>query len=185
MYDVAIPTPPFHIRFTGVWDMQDLYECMVNWFRMKKYKFQEKNYKHKHPSPFGVERQYVFDASKEETEYISVNYTVYMHEYDAHDVEVTMKDGSKRVFTQGRLWAELKVEVRYDPKKRWNENKFFFYLKDFYNKYIILKRFMEGYAPKFRTEVFELHALMRERLYMEHQAFGYRYFGGSSHRKSL
>lgn len=184
MFQAGQPTPQAYLRFTGVWDMQDLYENMVNWFRMKKYKLHERIYKHKHPSPFGVERQYTWEALKEETEYILIHYDIYMHVYDAHDVEVTMKDGSKRVFTKGRLWVELKVEVRFDHEKRWNETPFYYHLKDFYNKYIFRKRFMQGYSPKFRTEVYELQALIRNRLKLEHQAFAHRYYGGI-HKKGL
>jgi hypothetical protein len=185
MFDVGKPTPSTHLRFTGVWDMQDLYESMVNWLRMKKYKFNEKIYKHKHPSPFGVERQYVWEATREETEYGKIHINIYMHEYDSHDIEVTMRDGSKRVFTKGRLWAEFKIEMRFDFEKRWNTNPFYFHLKDFYNKYVMRKRWMQGWSPKTRTEIFAVQAFMRERLKMEHQAYAHKYYGGSVHRKAL
>ena len=49
-FKVKAATPTAYIRWTGVWDMQDLYESMVVWFRERKYKFHEKIYKHKHPS---------------------------------------------------------------------------------------------------------------------------------------
>jgi hypothetical protein len=185
MFDAGSPTPPTHLRFSGVWDMQDLYEAISNWFRMRKYEFHERSYKHKHPSPFGVERQYVWEAIRRETEYVLVHYDVYMHEYDSYDLEVTMKDGSKKVFTKGRLWAEIKVQIRFDHEKRWNESPFYYQLKDFYNKYVLRKRFMQGWSPKFRTETFALQALMRERLKMEHQSYAHRYYGGSVHRKAL
>ena len=53
------------IRFKGVWDMEDLYESMVDWFRRRKYKFHEKIYKHKHQSPFVIEIQYIWQAVRE------------------------------------------------------------------------------------------------------------------------
>jgi len=37
---MGMPIP--HIRFKGVWDMQDLYESMISYFRERKYKFYEK-----------------------------------------------------------------------------------------------------------------------------------------------
>ena len=60
------PTPTAWVRHIGVWDMQDLYESLVDWFRGRKYKFHELVYKHKHPSPFGVERQYIWRAESSE-----------------------------------------------------------------------------------------------------------------------
>ena len=178
LYDVAIPTPVSYIRYKGVWDMQDLYESMVDWFRRRKYKFHEKIYKHKHPSPFGVERQYIWEAERKETDYEQVKYNVYFHTYDAHDIEVIMPDGKKKVFTKGRIWIELKVQFSYDWEGRWNENEFYRYLKDFYNKYVTRKRYMEGYSPKFRTEFYNLYAVITNRLRMESDEFEHAHQAG-------
>ena len=69
-------TPTAYIKYKGIWDMEDLYESVIDWFRKRKYKFQEKIYKHKHPSPFGVERQYIWQAVRDETEYLRIEYNV-------------------------------------------------------------------------------------------------------------
>ena len=67
--------PTTYVRFKGIWDMQDLYETIADWFRRRKYKFHERVYKHKHPSPFGVERQYIWEAERRETDFIQFVYT--------------------------------------------------------------------------------------------------------------
>ena len=59
--------------------MQDLYERIIEWFRLRKYKFQELIYKHKHPSPFGIERQYTWKADRKENEYVIIEYNMYIH----------------------------------------------------------------------------------------------------------
>src|SRR3989338_1579442 len=178
MFERGVPTPVTYIRYIGVWDMQDLYEAMVDWFRKKKYDFHEKIYKHKHPSPHGVERQYIWEAERKETEYLLIRYKVYMHTYDAHDVEVVMRDGSRRAFTKGKLWVELQVEGQFDFEKRWERNSFYNHLRDFYNKYVIRKRWMQGYSPKHRIELFELQALVKERLKMESEGYEHRHMAG-------
>ena len=183
IYDKAVPTPASYIRYKGVWDMQDLYESMVGWFRERKYKFHEKIYKHKHPSPFGVERQYMWFAERKEGDYEQVQYNIYMHTYDAHDIGVVMPDGSKKEYTKGRLWIELKVSFHFDWEKRWDSTSFYRTLKDFYNRYIIRKKYMEGYGPKFRDEFHQLQALVRNRLKMESDQFEYANMAGVHARK--
>lgn len=178
MYQIGKPTPPTIIRFTGVWDMQDLYEAIADWFRRKKYKLHEKVYKHKHPSPFGIERQYIWQAQREEDEYTEVVYDMYIHTYDAHEIDVVMPDGTKKLFTKGRLWMEVKVEVKWDHEKRWNTNYFYNSLKDFYNKYIIRKRYMHGWSPKFRTEMYQFQRLVKLKLKLENDEFEQKYISG-------
>lgn len=165
-------------RYKGVWDMQDLYEAMVDWFRRRKYKFREHIYKHKHPSPFGVERQYVWEAFRNETDYIQVKYHIYIHTYDAHDIELIMPDSSKKVFTKGRIWIEVKVSFISDYEKRWSERLFYSHLKDFYNKYVIRKSFTEGWGPKNRYEMYNFTAMVKERLKMESDEYEHAYFAG-------
>jgi len=170
--------PVIHVRYKGVWDMQDLYEAMADWFRRRKYKFYEYIYKHKHPSPFGVERQYTWVAERKETDYIMIRYNIYMHIYDAHDVEVVTPDGKKNIFTRGRIWIELRIGVVSDYEGRWNEKLFYSHLKNFYNAYVLRKSFTEGWGPKNRYEVYGLAAMIKERLKMEADEYEHRYFVG-------
>jgi len=174
--------PASYIRHKGIWDMQDLYESMTDWFRKRKYKFHEKVYKHKHPSPFGVERQYVWEAERKETDYIQFNYNIYVHTYDAHDVEVVMADKSKKMFTKGRIWIELKGDVVSDWEKRWADKSFYSKLKAFYNKYVIMRNFTKGWIPKMRYEMYELQTMIKKRLKMEADEYEHRHRGGGHRR---
>ncbi len=170
--------PVVYIRYKGVWDMQDLYESIAEWFRRRKYKFHERVYKHKHPSPFGVERQYIWQAERYETEYVKIHYDIYIHTYDAHDVEVAMPDGSRKTFTKGRIWIEIKANLVSDWEKRFDESLFLTHLKSFYNKYIIKKNFTMGWGPKLRYEMYDLHAMIKRKLKMESEEYEHRYFSG-------
>ncbi len=177
-----VPNPPYYIRFKGAWDMQVFYENMIDWFRKKKYKFHERIYKHKHPSPFGVERQYIWLAEKEEEDYVKSTFEVYFHTYDAHDIEIIANDGTKRVFTKGRVWIEIKNYTLLDWEGRWNENAFYAHLKSFYNRYVIRRRFTEGWAPRLRYEAFELHTFVKRMMNMENSEYEHMYSAGI-HRK--
>ena len=174
--------PASYIRHKGIWDMQDLYESIADWFRRRKYKFHERVYKHKHPSPFGVERQYIWEAERKETDYIQFKYNVYIHTYDAHDVEAVMADGSKKMFTKGRIWVEIKANIVSDWEKRWKEKSFYSRLRDFYNKYVIMKNFTQGWSPKIRYEMYELQAMVKKRLKMESDEYEHRHRPGGHRR---
>jgi len=168
-----------HIRYKGVWDMQDLYESMIEYLRKKKYKFNEVNYKHKHSSPFGVERQYVWRATRNETEWVRFIIDVYMHTYDAHDVEVVMKDSTKSTFTQGRIWIEISGKATNDWEGRYNQNSFYQHIKDFYNKYMLKKYYTEVIWDRlWYREAQKLRWVIKQKLQMEADAYSHRYWMG-------
>lgn len=170
--------PHAFIRYKGVWDMQDLYEAMADFFLRRKYKFHEKLYKHKHPSPFGVERQYTWLAKRAETDYVETVYDIYFHVYDAKDVEVVRPDGTKKTYTKGRIWIEIKVSFVSDHEGRFNEKLFYAHLKDFYNRYVIRKNFTQGWGPKNRYEMYELKALIQKKLKMTADEYEHENFVG-------
>src|SRR3989344_6977356 len=153
-------TPTAYLRYKGVWDMEDLYQSMADWFRRRKYKFYEKVYKHKHPSPFGIERQYIWQAQRKESEYMNYVIDVYWHTYDTHDIEVVMPDGEKKTFTKGRLWMEIKGFIQYDWEKRWNENVFYAELKNFLNNYILKKKWEQLWFHELWTR--DIHGLISD-----------------------
>jgi len=179
VFEKGTPTATTYIKYKGVWDMQDLYESMVDWFRKRKYKFYEKIYKHKQPSPFGVERQYVWQAIRDEEEYIRFIIDTYIHTYDAHDVEVKMKNDETKTFTKGRIWLEFKGHVLYDPTKRFEKNAFYMQLRNFYNKYVVKKR-MEHlwWDLLWYREIHQLHNFVKNRLKMESKGYEHRYWVG-------
>ncbi|MBI2139469.1 hypothetical protein HYU14_00980 [Candidatus Woesearchaeota archaeon] len=173
---------PLYIRKAGVWDMQDLYESMADFLRMRKYKLHEKIYKHKRPSPFGAERQYVWEASREETEYYEFHYLIYFHTYDARDIDVVDAQGNKKNFTKGRIWVELQADLRTDWEKQWGSSKFWGELKSFFNKYIIKNNIVMAVETKLKYELYELHAMIKQRLQMESDEFEHLHLSGM-HRK--
>ncbi|MCK5282059.1 MAG: hypothetical protein KAK00_01495 [Nanoarchaeota archaeon] len=170
------------IRYKGTWDMQDLYESTINWLRERKWKFHEKMYKHKHPSPFGVERQYIWAAEQKVDEFVSVAIDIYIHTYDAHDVEVVDKNREKRIFTKGKIYAYLKITLNWDYEERFSRSPFWGYLKDFYVKYIIKKKLMQGYNARYKDEIVELYQFIMKKLKMETRDFEYSNIAGVHRR---
>jgi hypothetical protein len=178
VYDKA-GAPVLYIKYKGIWDMQDLYQAMTDWFRRRKFRFYERIYKHKHPSPFGVERQYTWRATRKESEFLQFQIDIYYHIYDAYNVDIVMPDGTKKKMVKGRLWIEFKGNINYDWEKRWNDNAFFAELKNLFNKYILRKKWEQIWFHQLYTrEMHQLHALVKDRLKMESRGFEHRYKTG-------
>src|SRR3989338_11504525 len=164
--------PAVYIRFKGVWDMEDLHQAMAEWFREKKYKFYERIYKHKHPSPFGVEQQWIWEAKRNEEDWVQFTIMLYWHTYDVHDIEVIMPDGSKKTLTKGRIWLEFRGYITFDYKGRFQKAPFYAQLMNFYNKYVILKKNEQlWWDLLWYREIHQLHELVKERLKLESQGY--------------
>ncbi|MBL7055504.1 hypothetical protein ISS07_01170 [Candidatus Woesearchaeota archaeon] len=166
-----------YLQYKGVWDMQDLYEFIASFFSGKKFKFYEKKYITKHPSPFGPETYYIWEAKRDVEEYYRYMCTIFLHTYDTQDVEVVGKDGSKKMFTKGRLWIQIQTKVVLDYDKRWDETAFYKSLKNFYTKYVMKKKIEGLYWDNMYYNVhLKLHSLIKERLKLESEGFEHRYF---------
>jgi hypothetical protein len=175
-------SPPLKIRYKGVWDMQDLYESTINYLKERKYKFHEKTYKHKHPSPFGVERQYVWQAEQKYDEWLKAMIDIFIHTYDAQDIEVMTKSGEKKIFTKGKIYITLKIYENWDYQERFNKNSFWGQVKVFYQNYIIKKRRMLSYGPRFRNELVSLYHFMQRKLKTEARDSEYTNIAGVHRR---
>jgi hypothetical protein len=173
------------IRYKGVWDMQDLYESTINWLRERKYKFHEKVYKHKHPSPYGSERQYVWMAEQVVDDFVQATIDIYIHTYDAHDIEALDRNGERKLFTKGKIWAYLKIYFQFDHEGRFDKNSFWGNLRKFYQNYVIKKRIMQNYSPRFRNELVSLHKFMMQRLHMETKDYEYKNISGVHRRPPI
>jgi hypothetical protein len=177
--DQLMDHPPLHVRFKGVWDMQDLYEFMANYFKERKYKFYEKIYKHKHPSPYGVERQYCWHAETDVDDVYVYNIDVYMHTYDAHDIEVKTKEGNIRTFTKGRIWIELICHIKMYENHSWLKNRLWANLRIFLNNYIMRKKHgWDSWDVIYYRDVHKLVWLIRRRLKMEYDEYEQKYWTG-------
>jgi hypothetical protein len=171
------PMDNAYVQYKGVWDMQDLYEFVASFFSRHKYKFYEKRYTVKHPSPFGPEVYHIWEAKRDTEEYYRFVIDLFLHTFDTQDVEVTMKDGTKNTFTKGRIWIQIMGRVEFDYEKRWNEKAFYANLRNFYHKYVIKKKLEAVWWDYMHYNVFlRLHHLIKERLKMESQAYEHRYF---------
>ena len=174
-----VPTPTVYIQFKGILDMQDLYETIADFFRQKKFKLYEKQQRLRKPSPFGAEILYQFEAIRKVEEYYQWIVDVNIETFDIHDVDVVLKDGTKKKMMKGRIWVQLYGKVETDYEKIWEKNAFLAYLKSFYHKYIVKKKIEAVWWDELYYKiVLRLHALIKERLKMLSEGHETRHHGG-------
>ena len=172
-------TPTVYVQYKGIFDMQDLYETIADFFRQKKFKFYETQQRHRRPSPFGAELLYSFVARRKVEDYYEWVVYVNIETFDINDIEVVLKDGTKKKMTKGRIWIQLYGSCIMDYMKLWNKNAFLAHLKSFYNKYIIKKKLEGFWWDEFHYKiVLRLHALIKERLKMISEGYEHRHFAG-------
>ena len=164
-----------YFQYKGVWDMQDLYESVASFFHRNKFKFYESRYIHKRPGPFGPETYHVWNAERAVEEYFRYIIGIFLHTFDTQDTEVVMKDGSKRIFTKGRLWIQFKGYVEMDYEKKFEEKALYANLRNFFHKYVLHKKLEAVWWDQMYYSVFlKLQPLVKERLRMESTSFEYR-----------
>ncbi|MBI2653805.1 hypothetical protein HYX02_03250 [Candidatus Woesearchaeota archaeon] len=174
-----IPTPTVYIQYKGIMDMQDIYESIADFFRQKKFKFYETQQRLRRPSPFGAEIAHNFVARRKVEDYYEWIVNINMETFDMHDIEVVLKNGTKKKMTKGRIWVQLSGKVEMDYEKLWEKSSFLAQLKGFYNKYIVKKK-IEGvwWDELYYKIVLRLHTLIKERLKMESEGFEARHMSG-------
>lgn len=179
LHNVEAPTPPVYIQYKGIFDMQDLYEAIADFFRQKKFKFYEIQQRLRRPSPFGAEILYQFRATRKVEDYYEWIVNITIETFDMHDIEVVLKNGTKKKMTKGRLWVQMFGTVMTDYEKIWEKSAFLAQLKSFYNKYVIRKKY-EGiwWDELYYKIVLRLHALIKERLKMASEGYETRHHSG-------
>ena len=179
LHNVEAPTMTVYVQYKGVFDMQELYETIADFFRQKKFKFYEKQNRLRRPSPFGAELAHNFEARRKVEDYYEWVVNVNIETFDMRDVEVVLKDGTKKKMAKGRIWIQLYGSCNVDYEKIWEKIAFLAHLKSFYNKYIIKKKY-EGvwWDELYYKIVLKLHALLKERLKMMSEEYEHRHFAG-------
>ena len=167
---------PLYVQYKGVFDMQDLYETIVDFFIQKKFKFYEKQQRYRKPGPFGVEILYQFEATRKIEDYYMWIVGVTIETFDMHDVEVVAKDGSRKKMQKGRIWIQITHNCVTDYEKNFQKSAFMAHLRGFYNKYVVRKR-AEGvwWDELYYNIVLKLQSVIKERLKMASEGYETRH----------
>jgi hypothetical protein len=173
------PVPGAYIQYKGIFDMDDLYLAVADFFRQKKFKLYEIQQRHRRPGPFGAEILYQYRATRKVEDYYSWEVNIILETFDLRDVEVVLKDGTKKKMSKGRLWVQIQGQVIIDYEELWDKSAFLAQLKNFFNKYVIKKRIESVWWDQLQYKiVLALHALIKERLKMISEGHETRFMHG-------
>ena len=177
IHNADAQTLTVYVQYKGIFDMDDLYQSIADFFRRKKFKFYERQQRLRKPGPFGSEILYQFEAKREVEDYYEWQVFITIETFDLRDIEVVAKDGTKKKMSKGRVWVQLWGNVETDYTKMWEKSAFMAHLRSFYNKYIIRKK-LEGvwWDELYYNIVMKAHSLIKERLKMMSEGYEHRHF---------
>ncbi len=175
-YPTKIKTNPLILRYQGIFDLDSLYQMVVEWFWQREYLFQEKAYKHKVPFPTGAEQEVSFSGDKKVTDYYKYIIEVDFHTWDQRDIEVNI-DGAKKTLTTARIEIRIKgiLELEHGIEKKDKLSKF---LGNIYRKYIVRKEVESLWYDTLYYETYKLHYEMKKLLDMQTKYHEYRGYLG-------
>lgn len=174
-----LPANTLYIQYKGIFDLDDIYLSIADFFRHKKFKLYEIQQRHRRPGPFGAELYYHYRATRKVEDYYSWEVNIVIETFDLRDVEVVLKDGTKKKMSKGRLWVQIRGQVDYDYEGNWKKSVFLAQLQNFYNKYIIKKRIESVWWDQLQYKiVIALHTLIKERLKMASEGSPSRFMHG-------
>lgn len=105
--------PITRLRYSGLFDFDGLYAAMVDWSKNYGYKWHEKAYKHKVPSPAGAEQEIGWQITKDIDEYASYEINIELKLMDLRAVEVDVA-GKKRQLSSARIQMSIVGFCHYD-----------------------------------------------------------------------
>jgi len=123
------------IKYEGVFDMDGLYRFMREWLEYRRFRFLEKSYKSKVPTPLGSEVELSWDAWRKESEFMRYWVTVYFHFWDLEEVEV-IREGRKVKMHKARFEIVFGGKLELDYQGRWDRTPLLKKLRDFYFKFV-------------------------------------------------
>lgn len=164
--------PPLIIRYTGLFDFNELYNLIVAWMKARRYWFEEVSYKHKVPSPLGAEQEIDFNGNKKVTEFYMQDISLNIHLWDMTEVEVVQKGITKKL-TNARAQIVFNGVVTIDYENRWQDSWFTKFLFDLYYKYIAKKEIETLYVDQLYYRIYHLQSELKE--FFDMQAKGHQY----------
>ncbi len=165
------------LRYTGLFDFDGLYTAVIDWAKLYGFKWHEKSYKHKVPSPKGAEQELDWVIEKKVTEYISNKIIFTIHTWDQQEVEVDT-DGKKKTLTNARMYIVIEGELEFDWQRRFAGSSFAKRLGDWYRNIVYKKELEAVYLDQLYYRIWGLHSILKKYFDMQTQKFAYKTYLG-------
>ncbi len=167
--------PQMTLRYSGIFDWDGLYAAIIDWAKLYSYKWTEKAYKHKVPSPAGAEEEIEWILETKATEYLKYHITIAVHTWDMIDVDVEI-NGKKRTLTSARVYVIIDSRLEWDWQNNFGATSF---LKKLREKYF----FISGSVYHWDTlyyRVWGLHGMIKKYFDMQSKNNHYKKYLGEN-----
>lgn len=154
-----------HIKYKGIFDFQELWRLIGDWFESKSFEVIEGKAKHK-MGTFGEDFECIMDAWRNVTEYYRFEMRVYAKYWDGNYVEV-IKEGTKKKKMKARLYLRISGALIIDYSDRFERSTFAKGLGKFMNKHVVHWQWDAVYGDQLNYKILELQNVIKEYLNME------------------
>ncbi len=156
-------TPKLFLRYEGVFDFENLYAYIREFFNNKQYDYIEKGWKEKDATPQGREITVKMIPEKNVTEYIKYAWSVEWKSVDAHPVTVE-EGGKSKKKTHARFHLHIQAELIEDWQGLGDKHSG---LADFFSKYVFKRERDNEYMSALEQEAQELLDGVQQQLGMQ------------------
>ena len=170
MADAKLPS--ITLRYNGLFDFDAMYAMIIDWAKNYGYMWHERTYKHKVPSPKGAEQEFVWQMTKDVTEYVHHDIMFSVHMWDLTEVQVEI-DGKPKSLSNARLYIVISGTLKSDWQGKFKGSKLAEKLGQWFGK--ISEKEMDSYTDALYYRVWNLQALMKK--YFDMQSKKYQYKG--------
>ena len=151
------------LRYVGTLDYEKFLSAIRKWYSVEGYEFHEMQYKHKVPSPAGMDQEMRWTGWKKMNPYVRYWVDVFFHAWDMKEVDM-VEDGQRVKRMSCRLLVEFSGQVELDFTKRFAGSKFLQGLQDWYHKYIIRKEIENLWYDELYYKVLKIYSTAKKAL---------------------
>lgn len=177
---VENPVRTLVLRYSGILDVEDLFNFIRNWLKARRFWWEEKTYKHKPGTEFGRELEIYWSATRKLDAFHLQRLDFEFHLWNLQDVEVA-KEGKKGIMQHARVEIWFKGAAIYDYQNRWGKTRFHKALRTFYLRYIMRPDHMMSPAwDELLYRMYKILDLVKGRLNMQARGYEYKRYVGDN-----
>lgn len=162
---MGVGAPYQKILFKGIFDFDELYRTLHDWFNFRGYTMHETKYKLKSKDT-GKEKEIKWEAWRKVTDFIKAWFKVHIQVWNIEPIEV-VKNGEKKILTKARLYIQVNGFVEVDYDDRFEGSKLKQALKDFLVSFIIKGKIDSMWGDKVQFMQYKVLDLIKQSLDMQ------------------
>jgi len=162
--DIQAPGPEM-IIFKGIFDFDELYKTMHDWFNFRGYTFHEVKFKKKSKDT-GYEIELIWCPWRKVTDFLKYRFNVHVLIFNVEKIEV-IKNNQKKELMKGRMFMEVKAFLEADYSDRFEGSKLKKGIRQFIISYVLKRKIDTMWGDKLEFKQYEFLNVVKECLDMQ------------------